>query len=462
MGTITAQALIDRCNKALFDESGVRWPENYLLEYLSDGQRQVVLLQPEAYPTNEVVKLVPGTKQTIPDGAYTFITAIRNMDIDGRTPKRACRKMERAIIDHNIPHWHESRPDVIAKHFIYETRDRRNFYVFPPQPGGGIAGPREALSLGGVAVTSQGEWLAVDPLGAGFYRSEDLGVTWRRRGLPSGVFEPAGIDSYPGGVNEVWLMLDQATNEDRGGPAIVARSINGGATWSTFAIPEAIGRNARAVSGYNAGGNETIFVMARFLHRIYKTTDLGRTWDDPAVNAPGNPSTHRSLSGFDVWPTDPARWYVTEQVTNKLYKSTNSGVAWDDGKMLPSPYVTGLDITTLDGTTWFTVCDYRQERIYRSSDEGETWNTTDTGHLEIVYADVPDEIESARTTIALNDNYSTMLFYYMMGRAHGMDSPDASPARAAYYDNLFMQSLGIRSDQPKQTHPGQEAERGDN
>lgn len=239
MGTIAASALVARCESELFDDTNVYWPEPELLRFLSDGQRQIVLLVPEAYPTNTVVQLRAGSRQSIPDNAYTFLTALANvtsaLQADGTPAEpivrgRAVRRVERTVMDHNHPQWHNAKPNVVAEHYVFDPDDRQHFYVYPPQPA------------------------------------------------------------------------------DAPGPPVV-------------------------------------------------------------VNA---------------------------------------------------------------------------------------------GRMEIVYADVPAEIAAAADTISLNDNYATILFYYMMHRAHSKDMPEAMPQKAASFYRMFMEGLGLRVEQPGRLHPAQTEERRDN
>lgn len=134
MPTITAQQIVDRAGLILQDVTNVRWQESELLGWLNDGQRQVVELRPEAFAVNEALQLIAGTKQGIPATGIRLLDVVRNMGSDGSTPGRAIQIIDREVLDAQRPDWHSEVGDAEAKHYVYDGRDPRNFYVYPPQP----------------------------------------------------------------------------------------------------------------------------------------------------------------------------------------------------------------------------------------------------------------------------------------------------------------------------------------
>jgi len=150
MSTIKAQQIVDRAGVILQDTTSVRWPESELLDWLNDGQRETVLLDPSAHADNETVRLVSGSKQNFndlasdPDNSGTNIGAgirlidvVRNMGTGGSTPGRSVTVIERKIIDYQVPDWHSGQTAAEAMHFMHDERDPKTFYVYPPQPGTG-------------------------------------------------------------------------------------------------------------------------------------------------------------------------------------------------------------------------------------------------------------------------------------------------------------------------------------
>ena len=146
MPTITAQEIIDRATETLYDETNVRWTEGELLNHLSDAQRAAVLHLPEINPIGTIIRCSSGTRQSIPADGFKLIDIVRNMGTsagwqandpyNGTTPGRAIRSIDRSSLDQSTPTWHAIGADQATpvKNFMYDTRDRRAFYLFPSQP----------------------------------------------------------------------------------------------------------------------------------------------------------------------------------------------------------------------------------------------------------------------------------------------------------------------------------------
>ena len=96
MGTITAQSIIDKAEATLFDDTNVRWSVPELLASLNDGQRQD--------------------------------------SVDGATPGRAITPASMETLDRVRPNWHTDTASVDARHYLFDPRDPKTFYVTPPQP----------------------------------------------------------------------------------------------------------------------------------------------------------------------------------------------------------------------------------------------------------------------------------------------------------------------------------------
>lgn len=135
MATILVNSILERAATIVQDETGTRWPESELLKWLNDGQREIVLLKPDAYAQNESVALVAGTKQSIPAAGLSLIDVVRNMGTNGSTPGRAARLIRRKILDEQLPDWHSETAQDEIKHFCFDDRDPKRFYVYPPSDG---------------------------------------------------------------------------------------------------------------------------------------------------------------------------------------------------------------------------------------------------------------------------------------------------------------------------------------
>jgi len=137
MSTITAQSVVDKVQVILQDTTGVRWPDSELLDWLNDGQREIVLYKPNAFIKNLAVRMAAGTKQSLPADGVQLIDVVRNMGTNGTTPGRAVRITMREVLDSQLPDWHSETPSSVVKHYVYSLLDPKNFYVYPPQPAAG-------------------------------------------------------------------------------------------------------------------------------------------------------------------------------------------------------------------------------------------------------------------------------------------------------------------------------------
>ena len=159
-----ASVIIGRAESALNDPDNVQWTEADLIEYINDAQGVIVMMRPEANPVTGSMKLAEGTRQSIPQGtpfdlnedgdttdtdeasgvtAFALIEVVRNMGTNGQTPGRVVRKADRYHMDKNHPNWHQATVSGVSQtsaevtNYIYDTRNRKTFYVYPPQPSSG-------------------------------------------------------------------------------------------------------------------------------------------------------------------------------------------------------------------------------------------------------------------------------------------------------------------------------------
>ena len=99
-----------------------------LVRYLNDGQREVALYRPDSMGTTATVTCVAGTKQALPTNGAKLIDVVRN----ATGTKKAVRLTNREILDAQTPGWHNLPGSVDVLHYMYDPRDPRVFYVYPP------------------------------------------------------------------------------------------------------------------------------------------------------------------------------------------------------------------------------------------------------------------------------------------------------------------------------------------
>lgn len=132
---IPAQSIIRRAVETLQDTTSVRWPVNELVRYLNDGQREVVLYRPDSMVTNTTVTLAFGAKQSLPANGSKLIDVIRNTSGN----KRSVRMTDRHILDSQTPNWYNLTGATEILHYMYDPRDPKVFYVYPPAASSGAS-----------------------------------------------------------------------------------------------------------------------------------------------------------------------------------------------------------------------------------------------------------------------------------------------------------------------------------
>ncbi len=136
MGTITGTAILNNAITLLQDPSRVRWPDPEPLNWLNDGQRYIALQRPDANAVTGNIACVLGTKQSLPATGMRLLDITRNMGATGTTPGSPVRLIDREILDAQVPTWHSQTAGTAASHYIYDNRNPKVFYVFPPLQAG--------------------------------------------------------------------------------------------------------------------------------------------------------------------------------------------------------------------------------------------------------------------------------------------------------------------------------------
>ena len=129
-----ARALVERAAWLLADAEHARFAQDLLLRFLSDAQRQLALLVPQAVAVSTVLRLTPGTLQAIPADGLRLLDAVRLMGQDGATPGQAVSLVDRSSLDAADPGWHATDPSPLVSHYVFDSRTPKLFYVFPPVP----------------------------------------------------------------------------------------------------------------------------------------------------------------------------------------------------------------------------------------------------------------------------------------------------------------------------------------
>ena len=128
MATTKVVDILGRASIILQDSTNVRFPNDELLKFFNDAQKEVVLHRPDANMQNvNNFTCVAGSKQTIPTTGLRLVDVVRNVG------GRAITQVDRKILDETLPNWHETTADGTRKieHFIFDPADPKHFYVYP-------------------------------------------------------------------------------------------------------------------------------------------------------------------------------------------------------------------------------------------------------------------------------------------------------------------------------------------
>ena len=141
--TIAAQSIVQRATDLLQDQTSVRWPVNELIRWLNDAQRAIVKVRPDSMNTTTTMTLSVGSRQDLDSATANaagnaalaplpakLIEITRNMATT--STKGAVRLVPRQILDAQTPGWHALPGNVNILHYMFDPRDPKTFYVYPP------------------------------------------------------------------------------------------------------------------------------------------------------------------------------------------------------------------------------------------------------------------------------------------------------------------------------------------
>jgi len=127
---VLAVDLINRVSRILNDEEdgARRWGRSELLEWLNDGQREVVLHRPDSSVRNVEFSCINNARQTLPEEALSLVDVMRNAD---GTPIFQMASLEWGCLDHGME---SERIDL----FSFDERNPRAFYLHPIPDAGSV------------------------------------------------------------------------------------------------------------------------------------------------------------------------------------------------------------------------------------------------------------------------------------------------------------------------------------
>jgi hypothetical protein len=133
-----ASDITDRASDLLKDADHVRWPLASLYRWIGDSQRTIVEMRPSANPSHVDITLVEGAVQTVPATAFRLLDIVRNVGTGGK-PGRAITYADLEMMNLADPNWMLATKERTIRQWLYDERNPRVFYTYPPASVSGTA-----------------------------------------------------------------------------------------------------------------------------------------------------------------------------------------------------------------------------------------------------------------------------------------------------------------------------------
>jgi len=231
------------------------------------------------------------------------------------------------------------------------------------------------------------------------YKSTDAGVTWTKKSQSfTTVYDRVKDAYFKNNLEGIGVGSDGFSK------AFITKTSDGGETWITNVLDYAFG--FQAICGVNG----KVFLLGTS-GQVVVSTDMGTSWSispqkttssiinfafvdqnilalsrngDILINADGTglswdylSNVGKNLSGAMVVTTNKNVFVLKEN--HHIGKSTDIGKTWKTVLEPVKPYsrnlVGGIAFgDDYNGYAWFSQNDYGEYHVYKTSDEGETWN----------------------------------------------------------------------------------------
>ncbi|MFH1004714.1 MAG: T9SS type A sorting domain-containing protein, partial [Bacteroidota bacterium] len=201
-------------------------------------------------------------------------------------------------------------------------------------------------------------------------KTTDGGITWSTAGSPTFTNSWANWMHFFN-INDGICMGDPTTSLD----VVIYTTINGGTSWTqvpTANIPKALSGEAGLMNCYDAVGNTLWFGTNK--GRVYKSINKGTTWTVSSTGLGGNTDVRfkDANTGFAILRATP---YT-------LKKTTDGGATWNpftpSGYFVKQPFIDFVPGTT---STWVNVSDGPNHGSSYSIDDCANFLNIDTGSV---------------------------------------------------------------------------------
>jgi photosystem II stability/assembly factor-like uncharacterized protein len=248
--------------------------------------------------------------------------------------------------------------------------------VPPPGPVIVLAAQFDSARSGWVALRS-----GTGPLApSGIYRTEDGGHTWHPLPVPVRTPAAASMHFFDAQTGVLELVRDESD-----GRAALYGTVNGGGSWEARSLPRSRNGQATLFFADPLNGFEVFRPSGSVLTLVSRTTDGGRTWQDPAM-------TDLPPLRLGVGFIDARTGFAV--AANLIYRTDDAGDSWAPVPMPPvvGPVVTASPPLAFGDTVLITI-------------EGWTAVSYDRGQSFLEARHVPFDIARSAGISCLDSNH---------------------------------------------------------
>lgn len=131
------QSILQRIQSALRDANADSWPEETLVQAISEAEKVIVNLRPDASARSAEFTCAVGIEQTIAalSPAPNRLLAVKYNRV-GSVNGRGIRRVAIGDKDSISPDWRSAGGSTIIREFLHDEREPLIFYVSPPAASG--------------------------------------------------------------------------------------------------------------------------------------------------------------------------------------------------------------------------------------------------------------------------------------------------------------------------------------
>jgi hypothetical protein len=118
------------------DPNRLRTVEATLINWINGGQLLLALVRPDSSSQAILHTLLSGSAQGLPTGALRLLDVTRCVDPVQDKHLSTVSLVDRHALDSTVRNWHSATASNVIRHYVYDNRLPRVFYVYPPAKAG--------------------------------------------------------------------------------------------------------------------------------------------------------------------------------------------------------------------------------------------------------------------------------------------------------------------------------------